>query len=164
VEGYAYRRAGFVCFGLTNDLQIRRTPRAEREPGVPVCEHTEEPVYLQWMQDLTERYLCPACLAALVQEQLPLSPHPAPARRSPVGPGGTGLGLFLTNFFITEFFEGELRLGLADENFYYDRQEYGLFLEKNVQPWENEPRVYCEFSVAIGEEGYALRDNVVREA
>lgn len=154
LEGYAYSRPGFVCFGLTNDLQIRRLVGAAREPGVPFCEHPQAAGYFQWMQDLTERYLCLDCLVALVQEQLQIAPNLA--RRPAVATGGTGLGLFLTNFFITEFYRGELRLGRADEDFYYQRQEYGLFLRKSIRPWEHEPRVYCEFSVAWGEEGYVL--------
>lgn len=158
LEGYAYPRPGFVCFGLTNDLQIRRCPGSDLEPGIPLCPHPQQAEYFQWMQDLSERYLCLDCLVALVQDQLELNPDLSPGRRSQVESSGTGLGLFLTNFFITEFYRGELRLGLADEDFYYDRQEYGLFLRKPLHPWKDEPRVYCEFSVAVGKEGYALRE------
>lgn len=155
IEIYACQTEREVVFGLTNDLQLRVSSRDDLDSWIPRCPH-DAPRYYQWTQDVAERYLCDECLASVISEHLLHAPAAGETRRSdePEYPG-TGLGLFLIDFFVTEFYRGVLRLGVCDHEFYQRQRQRGLSF--NGRNWQKEKRVFCEFTVAYGAAGY-VRD------
>jgi len=158
IETYAAPVRDHLVFGVAHPLLVHQRDRAGLDPDTETCGHLQ-PDYYRWPRYPHLGWLCADCLRAQVSQALTTTF--AHLRRGEVAQEPTdrdrsdsaGLGLFLINFFIRDFYQGELRAGLCDERFQAQQRERGLALS-TAPTWDAARAVFVEFT--IGPQAYEI--------